>query len=185
MKLFVVSDLHTEFAEFEPQADGADVAVLAGDIGVGLSALEWIHQKFSEMPVVYVLGNHEFYRGNLDDIARFKAQAAPNVHILEQDAVILNGVRFLGTTLWTDFALFGASDRKLSTMVALQRMADFRVIGKGENTFTPDDAIAVHEESVQWLAGHLAQPHEGNTVVVTQHTHQVGSPLRSVSRPIC
>ena len=39
MKLHILSDLHTEFASFSPPETGADVVVLAGDIGVGLGGL--------------------------------------------------------------------------------------------------------------------------------------------------
>jgi hypothetical protein len=39
MKLHILSDLHTEFGDFNPPATDADVIVLAGDIGVGRTGL--------------------------------------------------------------------------------------------------------------------------------------------------
>ncbi|MFK7886969.1 MAG: metallophosphoesterase, partial [Gammaproteobacteria bacterium] len=169
MKLYVVSDLHTEFVDFEPAIGDADVAILAGDIGVGVSTLDWIHTKFPTLPVIYVLGNHEFYRGNLDDVAAFKAGAQKNVHVLERDSVVIDGIRFLGTTLWTDFRLFGLAEREFFMMEASERMPDFRLIGNGQEGFTALDSIAMHDKSVEWLQSQLAEPFDGDTVVVTHH----------------
>ena len=61
MKIHILSDLHTEFAEFSPPDTDADVVVLAGDIGVGLGGIEWAASKFPKVPVIYVPGNHEYY----------------------------------------------------------------------------------------------------------------------------
>jgi predicted phosphodiesterase len=61
MKLHILSDLHTEFADFAPSATGADIVILAGDIGVGFGGVEWAARRFPETPVIYVPGNHEFY----------------------------------------------------------------------------------------------------------------------------
>ncbi len=51
MKLHVLSDLHTEFAEFSPPETDADVVILAGDIGVGLGGIEWAARRFPKAPV--------------------------------------------------------------------------------------------------------------------------------------
>lgn len=58
MKIHILSDLHTEQWPFNPSGVDSDVVVLAGDIGVGLSVLDWIHEAFPSKPVVYVAGNH-------------------------------------------------------------------------------------------------------------------------------
>jgi predicted phosphohydrolase len=114
MKLRILSDLHIEFADFTPPPTDADVTVLAGDIGVGMAALDWTHLNFPEMPVVYVLGNHEYYRHDLALLGQMKKAALSNVHILENDCVVLEGVRFLGATLWTDFALHGLAEQSFA-----------------------------------------------------------------------
>lgn len=61
MNLYVLSDLHTEFADFDLPETNADVVVLAGDIGVGTGGLDWIRKQRLHKPVIYVPGNHEFY----------------------------------------------------------------------------------------------------------------------------
>ena len=63
-------------------------------------------------PFVYVAGNHEFYGVELrnDDAELREPCAGSDVHVLDDEALVLGGVRFLGPTLWTDFALYGHGD---------------------------------------------------------------------------
>jgi hypothetical protein len=112
MRLRVFSDLHLEFERFDPPAVDADVVVLAGDIGTRTHGLTWALQTF-DVPVVYVPGNHEFYGGATPHLVhKLKAMAAgTHVHVLDEDAVVIGGVRFLGATMWTDFQLFGREHR--------------------------------------------------------------------------
>ena len=60
MKLHILSDIHLEFAGFDPPATDADVVVLAGDIGIGPGAVAWAAVTFPQ-PVLLVPGNHEYY----------------------------------------------------------------------------------------------------------------------------
>jgi len=62
MKLHILSDLHTEFVDFDPPESDADAVILAGDIGVGLEGLGWAARHFPERPNINVPGNHEFIR---------------------------------------------------------------------------------------------------------------------------
>jgi len=118
MKLLVLSDLHLEFAPFVPEpaaVAAADVVVLAGDISPGTKAIAWARQAFPGKPVVYVAGNHEFYRCDWDKLPGALREEAKkhDVHFLENEAVTIEGVRFVGATLWTDFALFGQCQYRL------------------------------------------------------------------------
>ena len=61
MKLRILSDLHVEFEDFEPPPVDADVVVLAGDIHVRHHGVDWARERFPGVPVLYVLGNHEYY----------------------------------------------------------------------------------------------------------------------------
>src|SRR5712691_9419481 len=108
MKIHILSDLHLEFSEQHPPLElpdtGADVVVLAGDIDNGTCAIDWAEETFPHKTVLYVPGNHEYYGAQLPDAARvLRARAAesPNVHLLDNDELVIDGVRFLGTTLWT------------------------------------------------------------------------------------
>jgi hypothetical protein len=102
-------------------------------------------------------------------IDELKTQALNHIHVLNDDPVIIDGVRFLGSILWTDFALFGEADKFLAMQAARQRMTDFSIIQNHGQPFTPEDAIQLHTASCDWLAAMLAEPFDGKTVVVTHH----------------
>ena len=175
MKLHILSDLHTEFADFDLPETDADVIVLAGDIGVGTGGLEWLSRQQRGRPIVYVPGNHEFYRHDLSLIDELRKRTLSDVHLLDNQAVVLDGIRFLGSTLWTDFDLFGETSKWLSLQRARQCMNDFAVIRRGGRPFTPADSIELHESSRKWLGEKFAESFDGRTVVVTHHAPSVRS----------
>ena len=85
MKLHILSDLHTEFAEFDPPETDADIVVLAGDVGVGTAGIEWAGRQFKDKPVIYVPGNHEYYHHDIGITDALKSAAPANVHVLDRD----------------------------------------------------------------------------------------------------
>jgi len=181
MRIQLFSDIHLEFAPCAVPDTDADVVIAAGDVAIGTGACAWLAALGK--PVVYIAGNHEFYTGEYHAVrAALRASTAGSaVHYLDNDAVVLDGVRFLGTTLWTDF---GGADR--ATMDnARFAMNDYVQIRHGTGWFEPEHALAAHEQARAWLAQALAQPFAGPTVVVTHHAPSLrswrgepGSPYR-------
>ena len=169
MKIHILSDLHIEFGKFDFQPIDADVVVFAGDIGVGIDGIEWINSLKIDHPVIYVLGNHEFYHNDLSILDVIKIKAADNIHVLENDEVYIDNVRFLGCTLWTDFLFFGESEKYFSVQAAKRGMSDFEVIRNNGKRFIPEDSIKFHGESRAWLQENLESSFDGNTIVVTHH----------------
>jgi DNA repair exonuclease SbcCD nuclease subunit len=195
MKLFVLSDLHNEFrrlyaAEAHAHAwSQADVIVLAGDIDVGVRGIEWGRQAFADKPIVYVAGNHEFYTGYWDRTLADMRQAGQEhgVHFLEDTAVEIAGVRFLGCSLWTDFDLFGEGDRQRCMRSTQAVMADYNEITNDQLASLYTDVTAQphklkaehtrerHLASRRWLEQELAAGVPDRTVVVTHHFVSMGS----------
>ncbi|QJW84875.1 metallophosphoesterase [Ramlibacter terrae] len=173
MKLHILSDLHLGQAGFACPATEADAIVLAGDIGRPEQAIGFA-QGLGK-PVLFVPGNHEFYGGSLaGGRERLRALCeGTNVHLLDPGEVVLQGVRFLGATLWTDFRLFDdPAQRDESLQACLRFMRDFqriRMTDDGEAPFTPADAAALFRVQAGWLQERLATPHAGPTVVITHH----------------
>ncbi|MEJ8814238.1 metallophosphoesterase [Variovorax ureilyticus] len=173
MKLNVLSDLHLGFSSFDRPHNDADLVVLAGDIARPQEAVAWA-LRFDK-PVLYVLGNHEFYGGGIDSVTEeFKCLCADTrIHVLDNNAVVIDGVRFLGTTLWTNFELFGNEELRMASMAEARRaMRDFSRIRLREaepTLFTPSDSIELFRRHSSWLDEMLATPHEGPTVVITHH----------------
>lgn len=191
MKIWILSDLHLEMQAFSPTLPDADVAVLAGDISRPLAAsVEWIAAAIAwKMPVILVPGNHEFYEDSVEGgLARGIAAAAehPGIHLLHDRSVVLDGVRFVGGTLWTDYALGATSypsaarDRDIAYAMRAAgglspdhqkiQLYDDRAVGWG-----PDDALAAHRRTRAFLESELARGHAGPTVVVTHHGCAPGS----------
>ena len=118
MKVRILSDLHLEFAVLLPPSIDADVVVLAGDIGVGLDGLAWARNSFPGVPVIYVPGNHEYYGHDIELRSDLRRQSNDGLYVLDDEAIELQGVRFVGSTLWTDFALNGTADQSIAMMKA-------------------------------------------------------------------
>ncbi len=173
MKLNILSDLHLDVAPFVVPETDADVVILAGDIGRPRDAAAWAMRLGK--PVLYVPGNHEYYGDTLDGaVAELReACAGTRVRVLDDGEAVVDGVRFLGSTLWTDFRLFGDGDGRAAAMRDGQRwIRDFsriRTADAHEALFTPEDSAARFERHAQWLAAKLATRHPGPTVVVTHH----------------
>jgi Icc-related predicted phosphoesterase len=169
MKLHILSDLHTEFASFVPPDTYADVVILAGDIGVGLRGIEWAAGQFPKVPVIYVPGNHEFYGHDIVLIEELVKQSPPNIHVLNNDKAMIDGVRFVGSTLWTDFKLHGEGEAWFSRQRAKRSIEDFAAIKNCGRPFTPEASVDLHDESRAWIASMLGDHFDGPTVVVTHH----------------
>ena len=169
MKIHILSDVHTEFSDFDPPKTDADVVVLAGDIGLGAGGIEWAERHFADVPVVYVPGNHEFYGHDVRYTNLLAAEAPANIRILSDDACEVNGVRFLGSTLWTDFKFYGEGEAWFARQRAKALIEDFTSIRSNKRPFTPEDSVELHEKSKAWLVSELRKEFGGPTVVVTHH----------------
>jgi predicted phosphodiesterase len=188
MKLRILSDIHLEHDTPGPIPDcDADLVILAGDIGNGRAGIDWSARAFPG-PIVYVPGNHEYYESSFDVVNAQMAEAAaqhPDVTLLNDGVAVFADhggapVRVIGTTWWSDYALFGASRREDAMQACAGAMVDHRLIqqdlGAGQTRlFTPADALARHKSATAWLERQLAEPFDGKTVVVTHHAPDLGS----------
>jgi predicted phosphodiesterase len=173
MKLNILSDLHLSVRGLDRPRNDADVVVLAGDIARPREAACWA--LGFDKPVLYVLGNHEFYGSSIDGAAAELKRLCDgtHVHVLDNDEIVIDGVRFLGSTLWSDFMLFGDGDERAAAIEEAQRlMRDFsriQVHDAASALFTPADSAALFERHAEWLDRRLDAPHAGPTVVITHH----------------
>jgi predicted phosphodiesterase len=173
MKLNVLSDLHLSVSALDAPSNDADVVILAGDIERPDEAIAWASAL--RKPVLYVPGNHEFYGGSIAETrdALARCAAGTNVRLLDDGETVIDGVRFLGTTLWTDFRLFGDGAKRAGAMeVARRLLRDFTRIRNTDDSpslFTPADAAALFDVQSRWLEARLATRFAGPTVVITHH----------------
>jgi len=163
-----MSDLHLEFQDPDFQLkltnpQNADVLILAGDITTKVD-VDWIKAVSEYYPdVIYIMGNHEYYYGNLPDV-RIKTQEIfknTNVHVLENSSVCINGINFHGCTLWTDC---GNGDSATIADVNLG-MNDFRFINTQGRSLISFDTYELHKKSLAWLKNIV----KTGDVVITHH----------------
>jgi Icc-related predicted phosphoesterase len=122
--------------------------------------------------VIYLMGNHEHYKGRWDrteTIMREELSHYPNIHLLEKSSVTIDGVRFLGGSLWTDM-----NNRDPLTMLsARDMMNDYRAI----NDFTrgaysklhANTTVECHEQTRDYFK-HMLTEDKIKTVICTHHT---------------
>lgn len=172
MKLQIMSDTHLEFSNFVPDYTDASTIILAGDIGSGLNGLYWAKDTFPNKHIIYIIGNHEHYGFDRQvTLNQMKTIAKSfGIHFLENDEVIIDGVRFLGCTLWTDFKLFGYDQEPYALQAGQRGLNDFRLIREDDKIFTAKRSQELHEESIKFLKMKLNESFDGKTVVVTHHT---------------
>lgn len=190
MKILLLSDLHIEFAPFTPDpqaATAADVVVLAGDIDKGVKGIRWAAEAFAGKPVIYVAGNHEFYGGHwANTLAEMRAEAkALGIHFLENDSVEIDGLRFLGCALWTDFQYLQHEHRTGAMRAAERGMNDFRLIkatplpdvhwNTKRHRLTALHTLRRHQQSLAWLRQDLPKGDLARTVVVVHHAPRAES----------
>lgn len=177
MKVLVLSDLHIEFEGFEINYSDVDLVILAGDIHVKEHGYKWASENVKGIPVLYVLGNHEFYGKaypKLIDDLKEKSKNS-NIHILEKDVFTINGINFLGCTLWTDFELFG--DPRITGYECQQSMTDFKKIRVAPkfSKLRSIDVASIHKQSLSWLTEELDKRREQVNIVITHHAPSIQS----------
>lgn len=171
MRIQIISDLHQEFGFLELTFDQADVVVIAGDVNLGVKGIEWILRAIADVPVIYVLGNHEYYKGSYPKTLNAIKTVAidSNVHVLENKAVTIGDVTFHGATLWTDFALMG--DSRTNGSLCQSKMNDYKLIRRDPSysKLRSIDTYLMHQQSLKWLQSSLETTPTKKNVVVTHH----------------
>lgn len=202
MNIQLLSDLHLEaHPHWVPQpAPGADVLVLAGDIGSYQHGSQLGDADFGlglfsphagwPTPVIFVPGNHEYDALDFDEAHRRLRATCERLGILwlERETLVLAGVRFVGTTLWTDFDALGPSAASIAVQpgvnhgvnVLAQQLKARERAYRAANYYLRKTLATRHAEPLlaegvreqalvcqAWLRNALAEPFSGQTVVVT------------------
>lgn len=198
MKIAITSDVHLEFGDLDLQnEENADVLILGGDIfiatelkgftkdenGLPIAALQSVRDRAERYVnfvtrcserfkhVILIMGNHEHYHGDFAESAnliRGTFGDLHNVHFLDKEWRIINGVLFYGGTLWTDM-----NGEDPNTMHRIRfMMNDFNGVRNtiGDKTvFMPEDAVEDHYAFRRDLDNVLELHPNMPTVVVGHH----------------
>ena len=113
--------------------------------------------------------NHEVYGYDVRDVDMLSRAAPSNVRVLSDRSCQIDGARFLGATLWTDFKFNGEAEAWFARRTAKSSIDDFDLIRNGDRLFTPEDSVHLHRVSVHWLVTEFEKKHPGPTIEVTHH----------------
>ena len=178
MRISLLSDTHHN-CEHSPEwphpLPAHDVLVLAGDISEFVdwpSSLIAVLEHFRErtrQPILYVPGNHEFYRQDYTEtLARLQRETDQlGIDLLHCRNVQHGDVLFHGCTLWSDFTLLGPELASQSGMAAEQTVGDFRLIKYEGRKFLARDCAELHRRERAWLEGSLTASTTTHNVVIT------------------
>ncbi|MDZ7920685.1 metallophosphoesterase [Rhodoferax sp.] len=188
MKIQLLSDLHLEgnpHWQARP-LPGADLLVLAGDVGSYQTGSQLTDEDFGlgrfsplhgwPTPVVFVPGNHEYDSFDFDEAhARLRTTCARlGIVWLERETLVMQGVRLLGTTLWTDFdalAMHAPEAQRLKAREKAYRAANYylkKTLSTRHGEPWLAEGLRVQALECQaWLRAALTTPFDGPTVVVT------------------
>ena len=195
MKLRVSSDLHIEFYAYEKpvsykgihenevipimEDDAEQTLILAGDITMAKKINEYVpffeglSKRFKH--IIYIMGNHEHYRFHflktLPTI-REALRHLPNIHVLENNEIYLDGVVFFCATLWTNFK----EGDTYAMAYAGHGMSDYHVIENGPIDMPsiplrlhPEDTLAAHKETMEKMEKMFKAHKKEKVVIVTHH----------------
>ena len=198
MRAWIISDLHYSPMDAIVGAPlripDADICICAGDISENVSrSIAYLRRDIERhMPVILVLGNHDYYNSSIDlalETARREIEGT-RIHLLENQSIEMAGCRFVGATLWTDFAVSIGGDehlpaeerRTIAFGLVPSLMADFSCIFRsdsrrpGENgLITVQEILKRHIASRSYIDQELEKLFDGRTFVVTHHAPLIQS----------
>lgn len=167
--IMIAQDLHDHpHMDYNPYTSGA-LADLGRRQATALRFRDFLKRCSFQFPhVVYVAGNHEFYHGkfvgSLQDL-RNECAKFPNVYFMENDMRTIDGVTFVGCTLWTDMN----KGDPLTLHAVSDMMNDYRIIRHDELGYTklrPAHTASRHRKSVEYIRSVMEGMFDEKFVVV-------------------
>jgi Icc-related predicted phosphoesterase len=176
MKLRILSDLHLDYCDEKNIAAikplDEDLVLCAGDLSnTSTKGLEWLVNLFAPTPILFVPGNHEHYGSSIqaveDDLINYD-QYRPHVGVLQNKAVTINGYKFIGSTFWTNFNLYGPIGLWSSMNAAEKYVNDFRKIKLTEMQYLKArDVVEMNRIAEKFIDAELKDADPAKTVLLT------------------
>lgn len=162
----LISDIHLEYLSRYPNLINNDyentILCLLGDIGYPSSKLykDFIgHCSKTFKMVLVILGNHELYKSSMSDV-KYKLKYLPNnVHLLDNSYIIINGIKFIGSILWSDI------DPSIAYYINDYRYINFDSTRK----LTVNDTLGFFKESKEYILQEIKSDLNIKCVLLTHH----------------
>lgn len=166
------SDIHSYDLSFMPKKTDADLLVCVGDMDMGLRTKDWnkkiidVHKK----PMISILGNHDYWNTSTcfktipEWNAFYKSIENDNVSYLINETKIINGIAFIGSTLWSDF-------RNFENQVVMDSniSKDFSKISlDGSDNISQHEMYLLYKDARKFIISEL-EKHSDKKCVVMSH----------------
>jgi Icc-related predicted phosphoesterase len=177
LKIRIFSDLHidcgTDVRAIKPGDE--DVVVCAGDMCEGLNGALWLTERFSPKPIIYVPGNHEYYNQPCIEEVDADLMTLRDIHVLQNSSVEIDGIKFIGSTLWSNFLLNEPEPDVYINGATLQSMRDaekwindfHQINSEYGRRLSPRDTVRLFGVAVKCIGEELRGSNPNKTVVVT------------------
>jgi len=189
MKILFLSDLHLSFnnKSLDIQQTEFDVVVLTGDIDTYTKGAIWAINNFINMPIIYIAGNHEYYGYDIEEVNKelyFLSTQYNNFYFLNNNSVIIDDIKFIGTSLWSNFLLYGKDNQKKCIEASEIRLNDYNFIRYKNAYLNPIGVEYFSNSSIEYIRHELefnskprASIKDKNTYTTVVCTHNGPSKL--------
>lgn len=187
MKIRYASDLHVElnttYYNVSEQdiinklnLEDIDLLILGGDtceFPNNLKFCEHIMNLYPNLKIIEVAGNHLYYSCSkyvmsmeeVNNACRDFSNKHPNYKFLENDSIVIDNIKFIGSTMWTKLGEHAGYQMKIQSS-----LNDFRLILNNKyNTITCSDIIKLHEKSIKFITKEINNCETEKCIVVTHH----------------
>lgn len=162
MKIKLISDLHLEISPYSISNTGEDILILAGDISTNFEQVKSLVMKYlnnCNSYIIFITGNHEYWGHTIQETDAFYSSIKhPRFFFLQNTSIVIDNIRFFGTTMWTDV------DKGDSVDICANFVRDFDLI----NNFTIHDFMTLHRTAKEALENTLNTSKE-KVIIITHH----------------
>jgi Icc-related predicted phosphoesterase len=185
IKIWHLTDLHLDCGKLKlTKYPECDYVLITGDLASKLGGWGFIQDLLSKnYIVIFILGNHEYHSENrkgiktykeIEELWKRKSKEFENFHVLINDTIEFEGIRFIGSTLWTNL-----NNLDQETIDYFPEMRDSSKIYKsyygsgysrrGGRNISATDLYDLHKDSVDFIEKELQKEFNGLTVLGTHH----------------
>jgi len=143
MKKLWMTDIHLDHCSLQEglsfmarvKNENPDVIIISGDIGTSIDNLEYF-QEVVKCPILFILGNHDFYYKNIEDVQRKFSSVSGGLNYLSDYPIVIEDSIFLGHDSFADWG-YGdiLSPAYSKVLVAYSRLNDFHYIKNFSNVY--------------------------------------------------
>lgn len=177
-KVQLMSDLHLDSARIKIDVSASDIVLILGDTTFEDENWYWLFDRLDGKKTIVIPGNHDYDGHDVatrDEEIKDIAKKYENIYYLNNETVVLDGIRFIGSCLWTDFKADEPYLSQKSSMTLAQNIAHLKTIAYNGKRLSIEDIVQLNDKSVKFLEQQLSETSIYPTVVLTHFAPSIQS----------